>query len=156
MLTILPAKWDGSDAKSHESRREIQDRFNCCGYRTITDHVEVPCYSTTPCRDAVWSWVSRNIRPLGFVAVCLGGLQLVALLLTCVLIFRPPDHDAYFYDDHAGAGYHPPQSRAQYYTPVNSTRVEGVPHFSGSYQAAAPHDGASSSRTYGSYYASRV
>jgi len=71
---ILEAPWKHA---SGDMRREVQDRFECCGYSSLIDHVAMPCMHVNNCRDMVWRSVTRYFRPLGALLILLGAFGLI-------------------------------------------------------------------------------
>jgi len=105
---VVEDKW--YDYRNHQDRKEIQNRLHCCGYKSIIDHVELPCTWIHPCRDAIWNFVHHRLRPVGIICTILGGIHLLLAILTCIVVVRKEAEES----EHVARSYTAIHEETQY------------------------------------------
>ena len=81
----LDSGWNLADA---ETRREIQDSLNCCGFSAVDDRVALPCQANDACQPKLHDSVEKRMTYMMACAFGLLAFEVLGLVTAiCTLCF---------------------------------------------------------------------
>jgi hypothetical protein len=101
---LLDTAWQNAYDRHPKIIREIEDKYECCGFRTTTDRA-VPKFPKdactksewfgyeTPCFDSLYESYRDHQRTVGIWGIVLALIQIFALLFAYILIKYLPSSD---------------------------------------------------------------
>jgi len=72
-----------NDPDNEDAVIELQDYFECCGYKTIDDGVVGVCTWTDPCKQAIIDRINEIWVPITIGIMVVVSLEIIALISTC-------------------------------------------------------------------------
>jgi hypothetical protein len=79
---------NGWDIANLETRRDIQEQLECCGFNLISDRVTVPCQHLRPCEPELEAKVDTRMGYMKVFAFLLLSFEIIGLILTCCLLMK--------------------------------------------------------------------
>merc|ERR1711916_31789 len=84
-LNVTQAQWESIDITV---RNDIEEDFDCCGWTTYDSSglcapPKVPY--TAKCEQVIVPWFKKNFKIFAIVALCIGAVQIFALVVACCL-----------------------------------------------------------------------
>jgi hypothetical protein len=79
---------NGWDTANIETRRDIQEQLECCGFDKVIDRVSLPCTFTRACEPELGAKVESRMEYMKTFAFMLLGVQIIGLVLTCCLLMK--------------------------------------------------------------------
>jgi len=103
----LRLSWETSTAIANDNRLQFMQVFNCCGFDRNTDSYQLQnCHldlnqfpNTLPCSAAMRTFLENEVYPVAAAAIVLGAFELIAIVVTMMIIFTEKNLKEEFYEN---------------------------------------------------------